>query len=163
MRPLSEPQRELAAKGFARAERIAAKYARVFPGHADDLASAAAWGVVRAASTFDRGRGVDWASWSAFKATQECLRFLKATISKRQAERLAQSVDDLPAKPEIKPNDGIEVMLVGLPPVQQAFCLKVYRDDKTIEEAAVGLGFSPKHGHKINCKALERLRKRLSA
>ena len=83
MQPLNEEQRDLALHALTRADQIAARYARIFPEHADDLASSAIWGVLKAATTFMDG-GAKWENWSANEARNECRRFLRHPDFKRQ-------------------------------------------------------------------------------
>lgn len=162
MQPLNEEQRDLAVQSLTRADRIAARYARIFPEHADDLASSAIWGVLKAARTFTDG-GAKWENWSANEARNECRRFLRHPDFKRQVvwDEFAPQYEPCAPAPEVV--DDMETMLVGLPERHRDLCLKVYREDVTIEDAATSLGFSPKHGHKLHRQALDILRSRMSA
>ena len=162
MLPLTDEQRELAAEALDRADSIAHRYTRVFPGHADDLKSTASWAALLAAPEWNPEGHVDWKNFSYHKINQEILDFLNTPEVQRVIT--GDSLLDAAEKWVMDTHeDDIDTLLNRLSPTHRALCIRVYKEFQTIENAAVSLGFSPKHGHKLHRQALGLLRERLTA
>src|SRR5215212_4336891 len=84
MERLTEQQQALAEEAVSRAKRIAERYARIFPEHAEDFESSANWGVVRAASSYEPDKNGVWERWSSLAIRGEIKDFLDNSYHKRR-------------------------------------------------------------------------------
>lgn len=171
MEPLTTDQQELAGKGIKTANRIAQRYAKVFPEHAEDLESSATWGTVRAASSWNPDKGACWNRWLIKSVRLEVQKFLRSGYVRHHKpcfeEWIDEAVDDRQVDPACEQSEEskqeIEAMLSLLPERQREVCSLVYKNGITPSQAGVALGFSAIYGRKLHQRAIEWLRKRLPA
>jgi DNA-directed RNA polymerase specialized sigma subunit len=76
MQPLNESQQVLAEDAHEVAERIAKRYARIFPEYEQDLESAANYGAVRAAASYVPEMNGVWERWTKLCIKGEIKDFL---------------------------------------------------------------------------------------
>jgi RNA polymerase sigma factor (sigma-70 family) len=157
---LTSDQRRLAADGAHRVEGVAARYARHFPSHADDIQSAALLGVIRAAGTYDDTKV--WDYWVKKKAQWEICRFLKKTFKRRvpqaQFDKRMSVPDNHDYFAQVDADDAIEGLLKPLEPRTQALFRLVYLSGMAITEAAEVLRVPLRTCHRLLNEARENLK-----
>ena len=166
--PLNEIQQELAIESVERAEKIAERYSRIFPQHAQEFHSSALWGVMRAASSFDPDKGQIWERWSRLSINGEIKDFLSGSYVK-----VCKSLPEHEAKQIIdnhrigvfddEPDDSIDKLLDRLPEKHKELCRLVYYEGLGATEAGIALGFSHSYGSRIHQEAMNFLRHELAA
>lgn len=161
MDPLTEQQKRLADEAVGRARKIADRYSRVFPEHAEALRSSAAWGAIRAASSF-KHEGV-WDRWSAL-----CIRSeIRHCLARERTRSQDIDVDDLPEEMiesgrASQPGETVEWALSILPKGQREICSLVYVDNMTPSDAGVALGYTERYGRLLHAQAISYLRDRIA-
>ena len=173
MEPLTDEQKALAGeeRSLAGADMVAARFAKVFPEHAGDIQSSAAWGVIRAAATFVPDEDNVWEKWSKMHAKYAVLDFLRSQrvmnseqwdgqviITPHQDERLVDP--KTLAEPEL---DTLDCLIADLPDKYKPLLEKIYEAGMNAGEAGIALGYSEKHGFKMHREALCLLKDRLTA
>jgi len=166
--PLTEAQQCLAAEAVGRADRIAERYAKIFPKHEQEFKSSALWGVMRAASSFDPDKGDIWERWSALAMEGEILDLIDAPYYKRfQSLNFTELIPDMRQMSadldQDESNANVRKILCGLPPKHRELCDLVYTQGLSAAEAGLSLGLSEKHGRKIHSEAMVFLREDMVA
>lgn len=163
MEPLSDEQKALAAASVARAERIAQRYATLFPEEGDEFKSEAYLAATLAAAKYDPEKSQSGESWVAL-----CVARQMNALARRLKSRCRLVYGDVGdvAEPDNRDADLVERIrdaIKTLPAPEQIMCLRVYGEDAaSIERVAVELGYSPKHGHKIHRNAIDSIRRNLA-
>jgi DNA-directed RNA polymerase specialized sigma subunit len=165
---LDEGKQALAEEALVRAKRIADRYARIFPEHADDFESAACWGAVRAASTYDAGLpdADKWDRWSGLCIRGEIKDFLDNSYLKRRKSWPDEAMLRIVAEGEdarlSDAADAMEHLLSLLPEKYRNLCHLIYRMGLDPGAAGRALGYSKFHGNKMHDWAIDYLRKQLA-
>jgi RNA polymerase sigma factor (sigma-70 family) len=170
MNPLTTEQQELAADGFKPATDIAKRYAKLFPEHADDIESSAAWGSIRAAATWDYDKGAMFGRWLDMCVNSEIQNFIDRSKIRRH-KPLPDRYDDAETneaeadleKEEVEANRRLNMLLAYLPESQRRICELVYRHGVTPSEAGPLVGVTASTGIKQHRASLAILRERMSA
>jgi RNA polymerase sigma factor (sigma-70 family) len=163
--PLTESQQSLAVEAVSRAERIARRYARIFPEHEHEFRSSALWGVVRAASSYDPVKGETWERWSLLAAKGEISDFLDNSYLKRRSS-IANEESLLDNQSELEysdKTDRVRELLSTLPGKHRELCEIVYLEGVSPSAAARTMGLSESSGRRIHIEAMELLRLELAA
>ena len=166
---LDEGKQALAEEALVRARRIADRYARIFPEYADDFESAASYGAVRAASTYDADipNADKWDRWSGLCIRGEIKDFLDNSYLKRRKlwpqEALVLHVDKCEDTRLSDAAEAVDHLLSLLPDKYKPLCHLVYKMGLDPGAAATALGYKRTHGYWIHDKAIEFLRNHLAS
>lgn len=175
MKQLDRARQILAEKAMKRAGDIARRYAQLFPGDEDDFRSSAAWGVIRAAASFDQEGGETWERWSSMCVRGEIRDFLQSAHMRRKGSRVDGDLDELgleecailddgPSEIErIEASESFDRILDLLPPRHRDLCDLVYRDSMNPYSAGQALGMTGESGCRLHRDALRILRESLAA
>lgn len=166
---LDESTRILAAAAAIKAKGITERYKKKCPRIADEIESAATWGAVRAANTYRPDGGQSWDRWSDL-----CIEGSVRTTMKEERLRDEQRIHfkDLKKsngrRPEegsynLAPQEAADVLgLIGtLRGHEHTVCDLVYREGKSLAEAASEIGIQRAYATKLHQRALARLRGQL--
>lgn len=175
---LNEEQRALAARYMALARRVARPYKRAWPSHWEEFESASLLAVVEAAESFDRSRGVRFATY-AYHRIRGAMRDVQRELLARsrpmdfdsdfpigsgdrfaQAGRVGRVIGveaDPPVGSELEGLDQIDRWLRRLPSRWAEVCRLIYMHGKTQTEAARELGMSQSRLCCIHRASLEML------
>jgi RNA polymerase sigma factor (sigma-70 family) len=159
--PLDAAQSELAERYVPLAKSIAKPLKLAFPSSADDFESAALFGLVEAAQSFDPDRGVKFATFARYRirgALRDALRDMVAsgfhgnadespcvtsmTAESEEMGRMLLTSPDEPVGALFDGDEFVERCLMQLPARHRAACRKIYVDGKSQAEAAAELGYS---------------------
>lgn len=159
---LDAGRQALAQSAMIDADRIAKRYARIFPEFADDLASSAHMGAVQAAASYASDSGV-WERWKRLHISGEVRDFLKSHWVRRHDRRAApESLDDLEDGESdyarIDAAESFEHMTRSLTVRQREVVNLVYVYGMRPAEAGRALGLSQKEGCRIHQRAIRSLR-----
>ena len=150
MLPLTDEQRELAAEALDRADSIAHRYTRVFPGHADDLKSTASWAALLAATEWNPEGHVDWKNFSYHKINQEILDFLNTPEVQRVIT--GDSLLDAAEKWVMDTHeDDIDTLLNRLSPTHRALCIRRSRTRRLVSDSVPSMDTSCIGRHSAFC------------
>jgi DNA-directed RNA polymerase specialized sigma subunit len=163
---LDEGQQALAEEALVRAKRIADRYARIFPEYADDFESAANFGAVRAAGTFDTEKNGKWDRWSGLCIRGEIKDFLDNSYLKRRklvpGEALLRVVSRGEETRLADAADALEYLLSLLPEKHRNLCALIYKMGLDPGAAGRALGYSKFYGNAMHKWAIDYLRKQLA-
>lgn len=159
--PLTPEGQALAEMAIAEADRIAKRYARMFPEHADELSSSAHLGVVRAAAKF--AADDVWKRWCRIHITSELRDFLRSLgrrCDKPTSQESLEAIEDEESDPArlIDAADSFSHMTRSLTPRQREVVNLVYVHGMTPAEAGRSLGLARAEGCKIHQRAIRSLR-----
>jgi RNA polymerase sigma factor (sigma-70 family) len=172
--PLTAAQSDLAERYVPLAKSLAKHLKYAFPDFADDIESAALFGLVEAAQSFEAPRGVKFATFARYRiigALRDALREL-VTAGFRDDVVGAPSVGSLwpgdeengrvllsaPVRPvgqAFDSTDFVEWCLDQLPERHRAACREIYLGGKTQGEAAAALGCSKSRLSYLHKESLE--------
>jgi RNA polymerase sigma factor (sigma-70 family) len=173
--PLSEAQRELAARYLPMARKVAKAFKTSWPHLRDEFESAACWALVEAAEAFDPGRGVKFATfarcrvWGAMKDVQrkQSLFGRGADVPQPGLHRISGYVEEYGAVLNATPDDPIDLAaeavdeverwLGKLPRPHAATCRLIYLHGMTQPQAAAALGCTPSRVGMMHRQALAML------
>lgn len=145
------------------ADRIARRYARIFPEYAADIESSAHMGAVRAAAKFASESGV-WERWSKLHITGEVKEFLRSHWVCRHEKTAPQesldTIEDEASDPtrRIESAESFNQLTRQLTKRQRQVVNLVYVYGMTAAEAGRSLGLSQKEGCRIHQRAIRSLR-----
>ena len=168
MNRLDPLQRHLATNAVSTADRIAAKYAKVFPQYADDIESAAYWGAVRAAAEYDKSKSLThlWATWSKFVINCEVKEFLRSPWAKKCKQLGCADMDNMPALATANPTDTMdeyEHALSRLTEKQRRIIQTVNECNGSIQGAADTLGMTCAYAETCYWRAVQKLKREYAA
>lgn len=171
---LSDNRRELAARAVGMAAVVARDAARTWARMAQDdlpeLRSAAFWGAVRAASSWDPDKG-PFEYWARLHARAEIREFLSKRARRRRRKpppchlEYAHSVpDDRGADTDrVDAEDRFDALVRGLPTQHRDLCVQIYRHGLSLTDAALAVGLSKSRACRVHQEALAMLRSDLEA
>ena len=160
MEPLTAEKRALVEMSAESAGRIAMKYARMHPGHEDELESSAYMGLIEAANSFVPGNGI-WERYARRYVKLACVH----TMSKMRKDDTVSLCDldfDLDCYGyDGQPRDSFDDLVRSLRPQQQEFLRAVYIEGKSIREASRQIGYHAYYGYHIHETLVSKLRVQL--
>ena len=173
MQPLSNNQQRLAEEATRSANEIALRYERIFPQYADDIESAAYYGAVRAAATYEPDLSGVWDRWSGMCIKGEIHDFLDSAYC-RHKKKWIDTLDasGLDEREDVRGEASLALMdarlshsrlMCLLPTKHRILCELMCENNLTAYQASVMLGQSGNHGNKLYQEAISLLRKRLVA
>jgi hypothetical protein len=164
MTPLSPEQRRLAAAHVALADAAAARWARRYPRHRDELASQAAWGLVKAAQGWRPGplpfyflarESIERSIINMFRYYRQMRRDWRRTVPIRRDELVRQDAGLAAAEARA---DAIAIMArAALPPTLATAAVEMLTHARPVAEIAADNHVSRRMMFKRRTRALERL------
>ncbi|MDG3003406.1 sigma-70 family RNA polymerase sigma factor [Paludisphaera mucosa] len=174
--PLSDPQRELAARYVPLARSMAQGFAKSWPAGGDDYRATACLALVEAAQSFDESKGVDFATFARHRIRGALINAQRGFFSdgwRGSAEfapkfqplapdsevrgRVVGTHPDQPVGARLEEQDSLEHCLRRLPSRHAAAFRHIYLDGKTQEEAAELLGCSKASMCRLHRETLDRI------
>lgn len=169
---LSDNRSKLAASAAAMAEEVASAaaktWAKLARDEAEELKSAAFWGTIRAAKTWEPSKGA-WDYWARIHVDGEIKEYLGSRRRRRwrkvkvhlDTEHLA---DARRAEQDfVDAEDRLDRMLRPLPERHRTLCVHMYRHGLSLTEAALVAGLSKSRASRVHQEALDILRDNLAA
>ena len=176
IKPLTEEQRDLAARFLPLARKLAKPLKIMFRQWKDEFESAACLALVEAARSFDPSRNIKFATFARFRirgalvdvgrgmclsgwehAQEEAPNVITLTPFIEEHGTVLVAVSPPPVGSDVDDEDAIERMLRKLPRKHASVCRLYYLYGKTQSEIAEGLGCSQSEVTRLHKKALELL------
>lgn len=172
MTRLTSSQKRLAAKEMDFALSIARLFNRSFPSLADEIESAAIWGLVLAARRYRPDRNTKFHSFAVWRirgAIRDLLRKQIPSGYRRSGGRpalpdhpavhgLGETEEQMASPADHRQSAGLEALLASLPPAHAEVIDRLYVGGWSEPETAERLGYTTARVAKLHAEALSQLR-----
>jgi RNA polymerase sigma factor (sigma-70 family) len=165
MKRLTENQKSLAAQAAIKSKGVAERYKKLC-GHkvADDIESAASWGAMRAAATYDSGGKHSIQHWAKLKAKGSVLNTIKtearhrcsASIDALENSLVDDRLEALLRSVEIR--ETVRMLLGKLTERQRQACDLFYLQGKSQQQIAEAMQCGRQHVNSLLSRAMDRLK-----